>query len=78
MSDLEFNSLDFKVFCFVMYQDAKGLTGQETLNLFNQNDVFSYIRHCADALHTQGERYIVSDIDEYIAIGQKQKSFTHA
>lgn len=69
-----YDPLKFKVFCFVMYQHAKKLTGQETLALFNQNHIFEYIRDCADVLHTQGEQYIISDIDEYILNGQKANS----
>jgi len=46
------------------------MKGKDTLRLFNQYGVMDYIGSFYDVLHTFGDRYIVSDIDEFIAARQ--------
>ena len=43
------------------------MTGNEAFRLFKEYGVLDYLTSFYDVLHTFGERYIVSDIDEYIA-----------
>jgi len=57
----------FKVFCLERYKFAHNLNGRETLSLFKQYGVMEYIEAFYDVLHTFGDKYIVMDIDEFIA-----------
>lgn len=40
--------------------------GEAVLKLFDEKGVTQYIIDYYDVLHTQGEKWIVEDIDEYI------------
>ena len=57
----------FKAFCIERYKHEHKMSGKDTLRLFNQYGVMEYIGSFYDVLHSFGEKYIVSDIDEYIA-----------
>ena len=56
----------FKIFCIEQYKNKHGLTGHETVLLFEQYEVFDYITNFYDVLHTFGTNYIVEDIEEFI------------
>lgn len=56
----------FISFCLENYKEAKQLSAEETLFLFNRYGVIDYLKEVFCALHTQGKEYIISDIDEYI------------
>lgn len=58
--------IDFTVFCLESYKQAHNMTGKSALKVFNENDVFDYIKSCYDVLHSTGDAYIVEDIDMYI------------
>ncbi|MDR0288203.1 MAG: DUF3791 domain-containing protein [Clostridiales bacterium] len=57
----------FKAFCIERYKHTHNMKGKDTLRLFNQYGVMDYIGSFYDVLHTFGDKYIVSDIDEFIA-----------
>ena len=61
------NTAHFKVFCLERYKSEHRLTGNEAFRLFKEYGVLDYLTSFYDVLHTFGEKYIVSDIDEYIA-----------
>ena len=61
------NTVHFKVFCLERYKSEHRLTGNEAFWLFKEYGVLDYLSSFYDVLHTFGEKYIVSDIDEYIA-----------
>lgn len=42
------------------------LTGNETMKLFDKTGATQYIIDGYNVLHTQGERWIVEDIEEFI------------
>ena len=63
--------LKFKVFCIERYKVAHHMSGKDTLDLFIQFGVLDYLGAFYDVLHTVGDRYIVSDIDEFIAVRQQ-------
>lgn len=63
--------IKFKAFCLERYKYAHNLKGSEALRLFKQYGVMDYIGSFYDVLHTFGDRYIVADIDEFIASRQK-------
>lgn len=57
----------FLIYCVEEYKKAKSLTGKNAFALFRKHNVIDYIVACYGALHTTGGRYIVEDIDEFIA-----------
>lgn len=65
-------TLKFKIFCFEMYKDKKGFTGNETEELFKKYKVYEYLDEVYDVLHTEGDRYIIEDIDVYIKSHQEK------
>ncbi|MBR6578772.1 MAG: DUF3791 domain-containing protein [Clostridia bacterium] len=60
----------FLIYCIEIYKNAKDLSGKQVMSLFSQYNVLEYIVTYFEALHTTGERYIVNDIDMYIAARQ--------
>ena len=60
----------FKVFCLERYKYFHNMTGKEAFHLFKEYSVLDYIDEFYDVLHTFGDRYIVSDIEEFIAVRQ--------
>ncbi len=57
----------FISFCIEQYKVAKGLSGEEVVKMFNQYKVMEYLSDCYDALHTQGHRWLVAEIDDFIS-----------
>ena len=60
----------FLIYCIEIYKNAKALSGKQVMALFNKYHVPEYVVSYFEALHTTGERYIVDDIDLYIAARQ--------
>ena len=63
----------FKAFCIERYKYAHGMKGKDTLALFNQYGVMDYIGTHYDVLHSFGDKYIVADIEEFIAVRQRRR-----
>ena len=61
----------FFSFCLEKYKLFANISAEESLFLFRKYRVFDYLREAFDALHTQGENYIVTEIDEFIKAQQK-------
>ena len=57
----------FLIYCIEMYRRAKHISGRAAYELFRSVGVDDYVRRSYGALHTTGERYILEDIDAYIA-----------
>lgn len=58
---------EFLVYCIEMYKESKKMTGKQVMELFKQHRVAEYITTYFEALHTTGMKYLVNDIDLYIA-----------
>jgi len=56
----------FYAFCLEKYKAFINLSAEETLFIFRKYRVFDYLKEGFDILHTQGESYIVNDIDLFI------------
>lgn len=56
----------FLVFCAENYKNAKQMDAMEVYALFQKLNVFSFLIENYEILHTQGERYIIDEIDSYI------------
>ncbi|MCT4687109.1 DUF3791 domain-containing protein [Vallitalea sp.] len=58
--------IHFTVFCLENYKQVHNMTGKDALAIFDENEVFDYIKKFYDILHMTGDGYIVKDIDRYI------------
>ncbi len=59
---------DFIVFCIEVYKCEKGLTGKEVYDLFEKYGVLKYLHDGYDMLHTQGDGWIMNDIDKFLEL----------
>ena len=58
---------EFLIYCIEIYKNAKSLSGNDVLKLFGKYNADSYILDNFEALHLSGEKYIIADIDDFIA-----------
>jgi hypothetical protein len=56
----------FFAFCIEKYKDFSNLSADEVLLTFRKYLVFDYLQDGYDVLHTQGEGYIMNEIDLFI------------
>lgn len=56
----------FLSFCVELYKSRIGITGSESLALFNRYGVTEYLSNNYDVLHSQGHNWIFADIDSLI------------
>jgi len=59
---------DFIVFCIEMYKCESKLNGKEVYELFKQYGVLEYLHDGYDMLHTQGDRWLMNDINEFLKL----------
>ena len=64
----------FVAFCIEEYGAAKGMTGEQVLDLFSQYGVTDYLSKCYEPLHTQGRQWLIEEIDEFIGIRENKKA----
>ena len=60
----------FKVFCLERYKSEHHMKGKEAFRLFKEYGVLDCLSSFYDVLHSFGDKYIVADIDEFIATRQ--------
>ena len=58
--------LYFVSFCIEQYKMHKGLSGSETIMLFDKNGVIEFLSNHFDVLHTQSAQWLMQEIDDYI------------
>lgn len=58
--------LYFLSFCIEQYKMHQGLSGSETLKLFDENGIIDYLANNYDVLHTQSAKWMMEDIDRII------------
>ena len=63
----------FVAFCIEEYGAAKGMAGDQVLDLVSQYGVTDYLSYCFGPLHTQGRQWLIAEIDEYISINKRDK-----
>lgn len=63
-------TLKFKTFCLEQYKQEHGISGAQTLELFQRYNVLDYLDSFYDVLHSAGAKYIVNDIDLFIQARQ--------
>ena len=59
---------EFVSFCIEMFAKAKRLSGDKVAAVFQSCGAIDYLDSGYDVLHTQGERWLVSDLDEFLRI----------
>ena len=64
--DFTSQELLFVIFCMERYSIKQGKSPLEVYSLFEQKGVMSYLKDNFEILHTQGEEYILEDIDLYL------------
>ena len=64
----------FVAFCIEEYGAAKGMTGEQVLDLFDRYGVTDYLCRCYEPLHTQGRQWLIAEIDEFIGIRKTKES----
>jgi len=58
--------LYFLSFCIEQYKMYKGLSGSETMTLFDNKGVTTYLSEHFEVLHTQSAQWLIQEIDDYI------------
>lgn len=56
----------FIIFCTEYYKSARQLGGLEVVALFQKYQVYDFLTQHYEVLHTQGEQYILDEIEIYI------------
>lgn len=64
----------FVAFCIEEYGAAKGITGEQALDLFSQYGVNDYLCKCFEPLHTQGRQWLIEEIDGFIEIRKNKEA----
>lgn len=59
---------DFIVFCIELFKDTYHLTGEETFDIFKQYGALDYLSNGYEMLHTEGDRWIINDIYQFLKI----------
>lgn len=74
MSKEEKDTALFVAFCIEEYGAAKGMTGEQVLDLFAKYDLVEYLSKFYNVLHTQGRQWLIEEIDEFIEIRKKKEA----
>ena len=64
----------FVAFCIEQYGAAKGMSGEQVLDLFSKYGLVDYLSEFYDVLHTQGRQWLIEEIDEYIEIRRNKEA----
>lgn len=57
----------FLIHCIECYRLAKRMSGAAVADCFSRYGIFDYIMRYFESLHVNGDKYLVEDIDAYIA-----------
>lgn len=56
----------FLSFCIEQYKQAHNLTGEQAMQVLDRYGVLDYLEEHYGVIHTQGARWILEDMDEFI------------
>lgn len=59
---------DFVIFCLEIYKVKNNMSGKEVFELFEKYGVLDYLQQGYDVLHTQGDKWIINDIEDFLKI----------
>ena len=51
-----------------IYKAEKNISGKEVYELFEKYGVLKYLQDGYDMLHTQGDSWLISDIDKFLEV----------
>lgn len=66
MDKKELDIAYFLSFCIEQYKVKQGLSGEDTMDLFEKYNVLSYLSDNFEVLHTQGRQWLMEEIEDYI------------
>lgn len=66
--NIEYKANEFVIFCIEVFKEENKLTGKEVYELFEKYGVLKYLHDGYDMLHTQGDRWLMNDINEFLKI----------
>ncbi len=66
IKDKELDIAYFLSFCIEQYKNKHQMSGEEVAILFEQYGVLPYLEDNFEVLHTQGHRWLMEEIDEWI------------
>lgn len=64
----------FVAFCIEEYGAAKGMPGEQVIDLFSLYGVTDYLSKCFEPLHTQGRQWLIEEIDEFMKIRKDKEA----
>ncbi len=64
----------FVAFCIEEYGAAKGMNGEQVLDLFSKYGLVDYLSEFYNVLHTQSRQWLIEEIDEFIEIRKKKEA----
>ena len=64
----------FVAFCIEEYGAAKGMSGEQVLDLFSKYGLVDYLSEFYDVLHTRGRGWLIEEIGEYIEIRRDKEA----
>lgn len=56
----------FLAFAIEQYKVYKGISGTESMEILSKAGVLKYLEEYYDTLHTQGARWLMAEIDDFI------------
>ena len=59
---------DFVIFCLEMYKTKNGITGKNAYDIFDKYGVLKYLEDGYEMLHTQGDGWLMNDIEGFLKI----------
>ncbi len=66
MDNEQQNKAVFVSFCIEQYAKAKNMTAENVVNLFEQYGIMEHFCEFYDILHTQGNQWLIEEIDKMI------------
>ena len=72
MADKPLDIAYFIAFCIEQYKHRHGLCGSEVMDLFDKYQVGAFLEENYEVLHTQGPRWLMEEIEEYIEYWKKK------
>lgn len=73
MKDKNLDIAYFLSFCIEQYKNIHHMSGEEVVALFDCYGVLPYLEENFEVLHTQGHRWLVEEIDEFIDNRKKEQ-----
>lgn len=74
MSKEEKDIAQFVAFCVEIYGKAKGMTGEQVVDLFSKYGVTDYLSNRHETIHMQCRQFLIATIDDFIEMEKIKKS----